>query len=84
MKLIKNGTIYTMEDETCFVGDLLIDKGKIIEIKKNIPENQNMEIIDASGKNVFPGFIDAHCTGIMPSARGTVRVTVRVLLKRVR
>ena len=34
MKLIKNGTIYTMEDETCFVGDLLIDKGKIIENKK--------------------------------------------------
>lgn len=60
MLLIKNGTIYTMEDETASVADLLIDKGKIIEINKRISINQNMEVIDAAEKNVFPGFIDAH------------------------
>lgn len=60
MIIIKNGTIYTMEDETCFTGDLLIDNGKIIEINENISATQNMEMIDATGKYVFPGFIDAH------------------------
>ncbi len=60
MLLIKNGTIHTMEDETSFIGDILIDKGKIIEIKEKISISKNVEIIDATGKNVFPGFIDAH------------------------
>ncbi len=60
MLLIKNGTLFTMEDETAHCADLLIDKGKIIEIGDNIKPTERMRIIDASGLNIYPGFIDAH------------------------
>lgn len=60
MLLIKNGMLHTMEDETPFKGDILIKKGKIVEISPEIDERENMQCIDAEGMNVFPGFIDAH------------------------
>jgi imidazolonepropionase-like amidohydrolase len=61
MILIKNGKIYTMEGEVLENYDLLIRHGKIENIGKNIPEQVGFEVIDASGKLIFPGFIDAHC-----------------------
>ena len=60
MLLIQNGLVFTMEtNEECYV-DVLIDKGKIIKISKNITPTEQMRIIDASGLRVYPGFIDAH------------------------
>lgn len=60
MLLIKNGFLNTMEDEELLYADLLIKNGKIAEISKNIEPSKKMQIIDATGLNVFPGFIDAH------------------------
>ncbi len=60
MLLIKNGTLHTMEDTKPFHGDILIKNGKIIEISQNIKQQGDIEIIDAEGMNVYPGFIDAH------------------------
>ena len=40
--------------------DLLIDGETIARIADRIDAPENCEIIDASGKLVFPGFIDAH------------------------
>lgn len=60
MLLIQNGLLYTMEEESPFYGDVLIKDGKIEKIAKKITSGSNMEIIDAKGLNVFPGFIDAH------------------------
>ncbi len=60
MLLIKNGLLYTMENEKPICADLLIKNGKIAQIKKNINPTSEMEIFDADGMNVFPGFIDAH------------------------
>ena len=59
MILIKNGTINTITNGI-FVGDILVDGKKIIKIEKQIEALENMEVIDAQGKFVFPGFIDAH------------------------
>lgn len=61
MLLIKNGKIFTMnkKDEILENTDILVENGKIIKIGKHIEEN--CEILDASGKNVFPGFVEAHC-----------------------
>ena len=59
MILIKNGTINTITNGI-FVGDILVDGKKIIKIEKKIEALENMEVIDAQGKFVFPGFIDAH------------------------
>ena len=62
MLLIQNGTLYTMEDNQVFTGDILIDGKIIAKIAPDIPvENEDWEVINADGKLVFPGFIDAHC-----------------------
>ena len=60
MILIKNGTLYTMENDQVLCGDILVNDGKIAEIGENIAAPEGAEVIDAAGKLVFPGFIDAH------------------------
>jgi imidazolonepropionase-like amidohydrolase len=59
MIFIKNGTINTITNGI-IQGDILIENGKIIEIGKKIVAPLDAEIIDAQGKFIFPGFIDAH------------------------
>ncbi len=60
MLLIINGLIHTMESDTPLRADILINKGKIIKIKKEIIPPEGSEIFDAENLNVYPGFIDAH------------------------
>ena len=60
MILIKNGKIYTMENDQVLTGDILVNDGKIVEVGENIAVPEGTEMIDATGKLVFPGFIDAH------------------------
>ena len=57
--LIKNGHIIDPANNVNKIADLLIENGKIAEIKENISENYD-EIIDAEGMYVAPGFIDPH------------------------
>ena len=56
-KLIKNGTIIT-EDEIK-VADLLIQDEKIIQVSPGIYDS-NADVINAEGKLVMPGGVDAH------------------------
>ncbi|HOJ92092.1 MAG TPA: amidohydrolase [Dictyoglomaceae bacterium] len=56
--LIKNGFIFPITSPH-FQGDILIKDGKIEAIGINL-QNPNAEIIDAKGKFILPGFIDAH------------------------
>lgn len=56
-KLIKNGTIVTAVDE--FVGDVLIENGKIAAVGKDLSINADT-IIDATGKYILPGGVDQH------------------------
>lgn len=68
MILIKNGTLVAPDGS--FSGDLLIEGEKIKRIfrSESIEEEKELlsslkeapEIVDASGRLVFPGFIDAH------------------------
>ena len=60
MLLIKNGLLYTMEENEPRKADILIKDGKIEKIADKIDATERMEILDAKGKRVFPGFIDAH------------------------
>lgn len=60
MLLIQKGLLYTMESEGTILADLLIKDGKIIEISKNIAPTERMQVFQANGMRVFPGFIDAH------------------------
>lgn len=56
--LIKNGLVYFVEEEQAKICDILIKDGKIVEIGSIDVDD---EIIDASGKYVYPGFVEAHC-----------------------
>jgi imidazolonepropionase-like amidohydrolase len=69
-KIIKNAKIYTMsESGTLENADILIEGNKIAEVGR-ISEEAD-EIIDANGKLVFPGFIDAHShVGIYEDSMG--------------
>lgn len=58
MKLIRNGTLVFPEGSRR--ADLLIDKETIARIAEEIAPEDGWEVIDAAGKLVFPGFIDAH------------------------
>lgn len=62
MILIKNAKIYTMvNNEVIENGSILIEDGKIKEVGKDIVAPLDAEVIDAEGRLVTPGFIDAHC-----------------------
>jgi len=61
MLLIKNGKVFTMEGKVYETASILVENGKIKEIGENIVAPLDAEVIDAEGKIVMPGFIDAHC-----------------------
>ncbi|QZY54271.1 amidohydrolase [Crassaminicella profunda] len=61
MILIKDGRILTMEGKCYEKGSILIENGKIKEIGEHIVAPLDASIIDASGKIIMPGIIDAHC-----------------------
>ena len=72
MLLIKNGYIKPMVGQDIENGCVLIgDDGKIVAIAKEIKEEAGYEIIDAEGRLVTPGCVDAHChTGLHNEAVG--------------
>lgn len=57
--LIKNGRVIDPASNVDETLDILIDRGKIVEIKPKI-EGDGSKIIDASRLVVAPGFIDMH------------------------
>lgn len=61
MILIKNGLIKTMAGGAIENGQVLIENGKIKEVGKKVLAPKGVEVIDAIGCIVSPGFIDAHC-----------------------
>ncbi len=61
MILIKDGTILTMDGRIYDRASILIENGKIQEIGENIVVPLDAQVIDALGKIVTPGLIDAHC-----------------------
>jgi imidazolonepropionase-like amidohydrolase len=61
MILIKNANIHTMAGENYENGMILIDRDKIVAIGNDFDVPENVESIDAKGKFVMPGMIDAHC-----------------------
>ena len=65
MTLIKNGTIIDGQGTLAFVGDVLVEDDRIVEVipageLQNFKTSKPQNLIDASGLIVSPGFIDAH------------------------
>lgn len=71
MLIIKNGNVLDVEKSKSVKMDISIDGGKIVAIKKSIKAKKDDCVIDAEGKVVAPGFIDAHChLGLMGDSVG--------------
>jgi len=62
MLLIKNGYIKPMSGPDIENGDVLIgDDGRIIAVGEGIAIPEGCEVIDAQGRLVTPGLVEAHC-----------------------
>ena len=61
MICIKNGWVHDAVQEEPYLADVLAENGKITAIGQNLIVPQDCEIIDATDKNVYPGFVEAHC-----------------------
>ncbi len=61
--LIRNGNIFTATDS--FVGDVYIEGEKVVAVGQDLPYLAD-NVIDATGKYVFPGGIDPHVHLDMP------------------
>src|SRR5436189_605618 len=62
--LIKNGEIITASER--YVADIYCENETITRIERNLAPPPGAEVIDASGKYVFPGFIDPHVHIYLP------------------
>ncbi len=62
--LIKNGRIITATDD--YVADIYCEDETITRIGPDLDAPADAEVIDATGKYVFPGFIDPHVHIYLP------------------
>ena len=61
MLAIKGGKIYTITNGIIDGGTILVEDGKIKSVGKSVKVPEGAEIIDATGKVVMPGLVEAHC-----------------------
>lgn len=62
--LIRNGRVVTADGE--FTGDIHCEAETITRLGRNLEAPPGTEVIDATGKLVFPGFIDPHTHIYLP------------------
>lgn len=60
MIAIQNGTLITITQGVIEQGTILVDQGRITALGSGIAVPDGAQVIDAAGKYVTPGFIDAH------------------------
>ena len=61
MLFIKDGRLLTMEGKVYEKAGILVRDGKIQEIGEELVAPLDAEVIDAKGRIITPGLIDAHC-----------------------
>ncbi len=76
---IKGGMIWTGTGQIIEDGSILVRKGKIVAIGKNLTPPDNITVIDATGKFIMPGIIDSHShIAIDATNEGTDSITAEV------
>ena len=60
MILIRGGNVHNAITEKAFQADIFIENGKIAAIGTALTVSEDTEVIDASGKEIYPGFVEAH------------------------
>src|SRR5205809_3226936 len=74
--LIRNATLLTITHGALQNTDVLIRRGKIAAIGKNLKASADAKVIDASGKYVLPGIIDCHSHSMLDAINeGTLSVS---------
>ncbi len=77
--IIRNATVLTITKGTLVESDILVQKGKIVAIGKDLKSPSDIREIEGKGKFVMPGIIDAHShIGIDAVNEGTHPVTPEV------
>ncbi len=61
MICIQNGTLHDAVHPQPYQADILVKNGKIARIGAGLEVPAGCRVIDASGKMVYPGFVEAHC-----------------------
>src|SRR5215471_17980238 len=57
--MLRGGTIHPISGPVIEGGSVLIRKGKIVAVAKNITPPEGYKVIDIKGQQVYPGMIDA-------------------------
>ena len=58
--IVKNGLIHDAVNKDAYLADIKVVDGKIAAIGADIAAEAGEEVIDATGLQVYPGFVDAH------------------------
>ena len=58
--VLTNARIYTMDGENRVVDEVLVKNGRFVEVGKKVDRSDQVPVIDAGGRTVIPGIIDAH------------------------
>ena len=72
MICIKNGTLHTAVSKETFIADILIDGGKIVKIGKGLSAD-GAEVIDATGLQVYPGFVRPTAISVLTATGSATR-----------
>ncbi|MEJ2212456.1 MAG: amidohydrolase, partial [Anaerolineae bacterium] len=60
MLAITNGRLYTISHGVIEGGTLLVEGGKFVAVGRDVALPEGAEILDATGRHVYPGLVDAH------------------------
>jgi imidazolonepropionase-like amidohydrolase len=60
MLAITNGRLYTISQGVIEGGTLLVEDGKFAAVGRDVALPEGAEILDAAGRHVYPGLVDAH------------------------
>ena len=59
--IIRNATVYDGSDVPPRSGlDVSVERGRIVNVGKNLPASGHEEVVDADGLGLMPGIIDSH------------------------
>lgn len=61
--LVKNAVVYTVDSAFTVTNSFIVDHGKIVAVGDSgtlTRKYRAREVVDAKGKTIYPGFIDAH------------------------
>ena len=60
MLCVKNGMVHDAIHEEAYRADILVEDGRIKAIGEHLETEEGVQIVEAEGLHVYPGFVEAH------------------------